>query len=211
VVRPDTVFYLAAGLYQQNRFDIEKMFSDPHFKLADWSNSEEVSLVFTDIVGKLRKVLTIEGATQVPLLLNPIWKTEGKTPTLADCCLDVFAWSTLGFLHFLIENGAASTTNRITRPMRTLVWVYVMLHDLATKGKTNFEDVIDRLSFNTKNDKAFSASGSITHKYMKSDNLRTPRIKRQEISNIIFGGGQKLLSPERRFDAIIVNSPELFR
>ena len=27
---------------------------------------------------------------------------------------------------------------------------------------------------------------------------------------IILGGGQNLLSPERRFDAIIFNSPELF-
>ena len=31
-----------------------------------------------------------------------------------------------------------------------------------------------------------------------------------EIKNIILGGGQNLLSPERRFDAIIVNSPDLF-
>ena len=32
----------------------------------------------------------------------------------------------------------------------------------------------------------------------------------QKIKNIILGGGQNLLSPERRFDAIIVNSPDLF-
>ncbi|MEA5510179.1 HindVP family restriction endonuclease [Crocosphaera sp. UHCC 0190] len=42
------------------------------------------------------------------------------------------------------------------------------------------------------------------------DELTQPRIKRDEISNIILGGGQKLLSPERRFDAIILNTPNLF-
>jgi hypothetical protein len=40
--------------------------------------------------------------------------------------------------------------------------------------------------------------------------LTKPRIKKKEIRKIILGGGQNLLSPERRFDAIIYNSPELF-
>lgn len=30
------------------------------------------------------------------------------------------------------------------------------------------------------------------------------------LKKIILGGGQNLLSPERRFDAIIYNSPDLF-
>lgn len=45
---------------------------------------------------------------------------------------------------------------------------------------------------------------------MSSKNLTHPRIKKSEIKNIILGGGQNLLSPERRFDAIIYNCPELF-
>jgi hypothetical protein len=45
---------------------------------------------------------------------------------------------------------------------------------------------------------------------MQSPELTTPRIKSDEIKNIILGGGQNLLSPERRFDAIIFNTPKLF-
>lgn len=41
--------------------------------------------------------------------------------------------------------------------------------------------------------------------------LNTPIITKSEIKNIILGGGQHMLSPERRFDAIIFNSPELFK
>ena len=45
---------------------------------------------------------------------------------------------------------------------------------------------------------------------MTSDELTTPRIKKDEIKNIILGGGEQFLSPERRFDAIILNTPNLF-
>ena len=46
--------------------------------------------------------------------------------------------------------------------------------------------------------------------YLRCEELSAPRIRKDEIKNIILGGGEKLLSPERRFDAIIANSPELF-
>jgi hypothetical protein len=45
---------------------------------------------------------------------------------------------------------------------------------------------------------------------MSCKNLTKPRIHKDEIKHIILGGGQNLLSPERRFDAIVFNSPELF-
>ena len=45
---------------------------------------------------------------------------------------------------------------------------------------------------------------------MRSARLETPIILKSEIKKIILGGGQELLSPERRFDAILYNSPELF-
>ena len=146
-----------------------------------------------------------------PNILQPVWKTNGKSPQLAPNCLDVFAWSTSGFLYFLLEIARAESHTKVSRSMRSLVWAYKMLTDIGTSGQTNFQDTIDRLSFNTKNDKAFAASGTITHKFMKHENLTQPRITRNEIKSIILGGGQNMLSPERRFDAIIVGSPELFR
>ena len=44
---------------------------------------------------------------------------------------------------------------------------------------------------------------------MKSSRLESPIIPKSAIKEIILGGGQELLSPERRFDAIIYNSPEV--
>jgi hypothetical protein len=85
-----------------------------------------------------------------------------------------------------------------------------MLLDICINGRCDYKDIIDKLSYNTKNDKAFASAGNVTNPYMSCENLISPRIRKDEIKNIILGGGQNLLSPERRFDAIIFNSPELF-
>ena len=85
-----------------------------------------------------------------------------------------------------------------------------MLLDFCQNGKINHTKIIDELSFNTKNDKAFAVSGRISQPFMACSALTKPRISKNEIKNIILGGGHTLLSPERRFDAIIYNSPDLF-
>ena len=73
----------------------------------------------------------------------------------------------------------------------------------------NHQLIIDSYTYNTKNDKAFAINGLNTYAYMASSELREPRIKKEEIKNIILGGGQNYLSPERRFDAIVLSNPEI--
>ena len=135
----------------------------------------------------------------------------GKSPELAENCLDVFVWSNAAFAYFITEiaNNDSDQTS-INRPTRTVIWLYKMLLDIKGTGKFNHEAIIDTLSYNTKNDKAFASAGNVTNKFMKCPRLTTPVIKKNEIKNIILGGGQNLLSPERRFDAIIYNTPGLF-
>lgn len=210
VVRPDTIFYLAAGLAHDNKALLNKHFSDAPVHLADWSDPSEALLRFGDIHAALKGFLEDPSLIQHPNIIQPVWKTMGKSPLLADNCLDVFAWSTAGFLHFILSISASDSRERISRSMRTVIWTYSMLLDIALDGKTNFQATIDRLSYNTKNDKAFAASGAMTKGFMRHSNLTKPRVKKSQVREIILGGGQNLLSPERRFDAIIVNSPELF-
>jgi len=66
------------------------------------------------------------------------------------------------------------------------------------------------MSLGNQTDKEFAISGNKTHKYMACDRLTKPIIHKNQIKNIILGGGQKWLSPERRFDAIIYFSTDLF-
>jgi hypothetical protein len=143
--------------------------------------------------------------------MQPIWKTEGKSSKLHYDCLDIFMWSNLAFTQLFMDAAQKDITiNKISRHQRCVVWVIKMLYDYAKTGKIDYANILDQISFNTKNDKAFALSGTRTHQYMTSDELTTPRIKKDEIKNIILGGGEKLLSPERRFDAIIFNTPNLF-
>ena len=85
-----------------------------------------------------------------------------------------------------------------------------MLYDFAVHGTVNFGSIIDRLTYNTKNDKAFAVSGMVTNPYMQCQELTVPRVNKDAVKEIILGGGQNFLSPERRLDAIILNTPGLF-
>ena len=210
VVRPDTIVYLACSVAKaldKNTKDIV----DSDFSISDWTNAEEVLPAVPSIVKAIQNLSKALEEKQKPFLLQPVWKTEGKSPELADNCLDVFIWSDAGFSYFISEIADGSDgVSKITRQTRTAIWLYKMLLDYTKNGKFAHHSIIDQLSYNTKNDKAFASAGNVTNRFMRSKRLSLPEIKKSEIKNIILGGGHKLLSPERRFDAIIFNTPGLF-
>ena len=85
-----------------------------------------------------------------------------------------------------------------------------MLLDFVTYDTFDYKRIIRLQSYNLANDKAFALPGSKSHEFIKGKELICPRVSKYEIKNIILGGGQDLLSPERRFDAVLVNSPDIF-
>ncbi len=66
------------------------------------------------------------------------------------------------------------------------------------------------MTFDKQSDKEFAISGARSHRSMTCARLTQPLIHKDEVKNIILGGGQKFLSPERRFDAILYFSKDLF-
>ena len=210
VVRPDTIVYLACSIAKSMGDNLNNLLPSD-IQINDWSETREVLPYIEDIIDSLKNISVQLEHYQSPFLLQPIWKTVGKLPQLATNCLDVFFWSNAGFIHFITEIAESNAgTNRITRQIRTSIWLFKMLLDIKDNGQYNHRLIIDTLSYNTKNDKAFASSGNITNRFMSSPRLGTPIIRKDEIKNIILGGGQNLLSPERRLDAIIFHSPELF-
>ena len=211
VVRPDTIVYQAAAIAHNNANNLALLEEASLNKIKDWSDPLEIKNSLPAIYQALSRFLKNKQTAQTPLLLQPIWKTCGKSPVLADQCLDVFVWSDIALAHFICETAKNSfAQNNITRHARTMVWLYKMLLDVRHGKKIAHKRIIDELTYNTKNDKAFSSSGAATFNVMNSPELTNPRIHKNEIKNIILGNGHLLLSPERRFDAIIYNSPELF-
>ena len=211
VVRPDTIVYLACSLALNSKEKLSYHLGE--LIIDDWSDASQVLPHIESIVTAIEKLSLAIEKTQKPFLLQPIWKTKGKSPELADQCLDIFVWSDAGFSHFISKVAKKEpTVNKIDRQTRTAIWLYKMLKDFIKHGKFDHEEIIDKLSYNTKNDKAFASVGMVTNKYMTTIRLDTfPIIAKSEIKNIILGDGQNMLSPERRFDAIIFNSPDLFK
>lgn len=213
VVRPDTIIYLACSFIQSYDDDpeaVKKAIGDAGKSIKDWTQATYVLPYIDEIYWAIRRMVKEKNDKQVPIIMEPVWKTEGKSPKLADNCLDVFVWSNFGMLNlFMPAEGDALTS--ITRHTRTMIWLFKMLKDYSENGRFDGGKVIDELSYNLKNDKAFASNGPKTHPVMTCAELTKPRITKDEIKKIILGGGQNLLSPERRFDAIIYNSPDLFK
>jgi len=214
VIRPDTIVYLACSIAihfsKKNIDNLKSIININGVKeIKDWTEHKNILPLLSDMKKSLKEILIQNPYFQEPLILQPIWKTVGKSPELTNNCLDIFVWSNFAFIKFILEI-TDGVIDKITRPVRTIVWTYKMLYDYVNNGQIDFKRTIDELSYNTKNDKAFAASGKVTHPFMQSKYLTTPRVCKNEIKNIILGGGQHLLSPERRFDAIIYNSPDLF-
>jgi HindVP restriction endonuclease len=210
VVRPDTIVYLACSITKGMGEQTKKYLQNIP-EIGDWTDAQQVLPYVSQIIQALKNMSVALESYQTPFLLQPIWKTLGKSSQLADHCLDVFFWSDAGFLNFIAEIAINSHAAKITRQARTVIWLYKMLLDVVSDSKFNHGRIIDNLSHNTKNDKAFASSGNITNRFMACPRLLKPIIAKSEIQNIILGDGQNLLSPERRFDAIIYNSPELFQ
>ena len=209
IVRPDTIVYLACSIISGPNNQLRKHLVKIDIK--DWSDADEIQVNIKKMAASITAISRILGKVQTPLLLQPIWKTQGKRPKLAEKCLDIFTWSNAAFVYFMAEVAINdSSQKKITRIKRSLVWLFKMLSDFCENGRFGHEEIIDTLSYNTKNDKAFAVSGNITNKYMSCDRLANPIISKNEIKSIILGGGQNMLSPERRFDAVIYNSQDVF-
>lgn len=213
VMRPPTICFLACSICTNYNTAEEKEHLRNMLKkvpqINHWEEINEVASHYSEILSSILEVSSDMCDIQTPLILQPIWKTEGNKMRLREDCLDVFAWSNLAVIQ-MSAKGEANQTGTINRFQRTIIWLYKMLLDYVTYDSFDYKRIIRLQSYNLANDKAFSMPGNKSHDFLKSPELRSPRISKYEIKNIILGGGQNLLSPERRFDAVLVNSPDLF-
>lgn len=214
VVRPPTINFIACSICNSFKTNEEKESLREMLNIVPrinhWEEPDEVLPHYNKILESILKVCSSLCDRQTPLIVQPLWKTKGGKSVLADDCLDVFVWSNLAVIQMCNRKDSVSS-KRITRPMRTIIWIYLMLLEYSgVYGQFDYRRIVRLHSYNIANDKAYALSGTQTYDFLKCDELRHPRVSKFEIKNIILGGGQNLLSPERRFDAVIVNSPDLF-
>lgn len=213
VMRPPTICFLACSIcanYESltDKERLRKMLRNVP-QINHWEEISEVLPHYTKILESILAISTDMSEKQKPLILQPIWKTEGSKMRLKDDCLDVFVWSNLSIIQMCCTEESENL-KKLNRFHRTIVWLYKMLLDFVTYDTFDYKRIIRLQSYNLTNDKAFALSGTKSHAFLAGSEITKPRISKYEIKNIILGGGQDLLSPERRFDAVLVNSPDIF-
>lgn len=212
VVRPPTICFVACSICshyatERSKQRLRALLSGVP-NIIHWEMIEEVAPHYPAIRAAVIRMMEDMVASQSPLIIQPVWKTDGKTLRLTEDCLDTFVWSDIATIKMCIDTPYSERD--INRFQRTVIWIYKMLFDYVTFGQFDYVTIIKNQSYGTANDKAFSLPGSRSYEFLKSPELAHPRIGKDEIKNIILGGGQNFLSPERRFDAMIVNTPDLF-
>ena len=213
VMRPPTICFLACSICENyNSLEGKEKLRSMLRSVPQINHWEEIDEVLANYEKILESILSISSdmcEKQRPLIVQPIWKTEGNKMRLKDDCLDVFVWSNLSVIQMCCSEGS-SKIKKINRFNRTIIWLYKMLLDFVTYNTFDYKRIIRLQSYNLANDKAFALPGNRSNIFLSEKIILKPRISKYEIKNIILGGGQDLLSPERRFDAVLVNSPELF-
>ena len=214
VIRSATTRYMALSMAQSvdaQRKRVREIFEPALARVRNWDSKSEMLEVAPLVVVALQRFLNEFSALQTPLLMQPIWKTIGKSPVLANQCLDIFVWSDFALAHLFLDsarNSAAS--NSISRQLRAALRLSRFIYERSRADKVYQAPIYDGMTYDHQNDKEFSISGTKSRTLMACPRLTKPIIGKDEIKNIILGGGQKYLSPERRFDAILYFSNDLF-
>lgn len=210
VIRPDTIVYLALSIVDvlKDQNQLAHHLSDM-LQINDWTEITEVLPHIPNTAAMLEALMLANLSLQMPLVLHPIWKTQGKQLQLHQDAFDIFVWSNFAFTRLFFRD-AAIPRHGISRGARSIIWLAKMLFDYAHTGRIDYQNIINDMTYNTKNDKAFAVNGRVTQPFMACDELTTPRIKKDVVQEIILGGGEHYLSPERRLDAAILGTPGLF-
>ena len=212
-----TIHFLAcslADIYKENFRELRQYFGKNGFgSVSSYMEAAQVNPCLGDIWSRMNRLIKDSIPNQKPAIIQTIWKTVGKSNKLAEECLDVFVWSDLAFTQLFMGESIdtpVDATKQIDRQTRSMIQLFFMLNEVAVKGAFHKDEIFQKLTYTMKNDKAFAISGKKTNRLMKCDELYHPRINKYEIKNIILGGGQHMLSPERRFDAALVAATEIF-
>lgn len=190
VMRPPTICFLACSICEnystaKGKERLRSMLRNVP-QINHWEEIDEVLPHYTKILDAVLAVSSDMYNKQKPLIIQPVWKTEGNKMRLKDDCLDVFVWSNLSIIQMCCTEES-SDLRRINRFNRTIIWIYKMLLDYVTYDTFDYKRIIRLLSYNLANDKAFAMPGAKSRVFLKKDVVAKPRISKYEIKNIILG------------------------
>ncbi|MDD5596901.1 MAG: HindVP family restriction endonuclease [Victivallaceae bacterium] len=204
VIRPATTKYCALGIADScfsHMDEIRSRFEPIGIAMQDWGNRVEVSY---KMEGMLKCINTFEADYldhQKPVLLQPIWKTQGQSPMLAKQAFDIFVWSDFALSRLFLDSAWEKRKSQIiNRQMRSTARFFRFMYQMSTSRKVALSKIYHEMDFSRQTDKEFAVGGNITNRYMASPRLLSPLLPSSIIPEIILNGGEERLKPERRFD-----------
>ena len=202
VVRSATTSYCALGMYdtvKNDARDVREIFEDACAAIQMWDNDYEMTHKMPRISQSIdtfeRKYLD----KQKPLLMQTIWKTQGKSPLLAEQAFDIVVWSDYAFSRLFVD-ASYEVAATMSRPMRASARLARCLWELSKSGKIRVVDIYRQMAFGNQTDKEFAIGGSKWRQYVTAERITRPFLHKSVVNEIIQPGYIEKLSPERRFD-----------
>lgn len=202
VIRSATTSYCALGMYDSIKTkscDIRDIFEDSCSSIQMWDNDFEMTHKMPQLCESINNFQKKYYKHQKPLLMQTIWKTQGKSPLLADQAFDIVIWSDYAFSRLFID-GSDEIAPTMKRPMRATARLARCLWELSKSGKIRVIDIYRQMAFGNQTDKEFAIGGSKWRQYVQSNRILRPILPNTVVNNIIEPGNIQRLSPERRFD-----------
>ena len=207
VIRPATTKYCAMGMAlncSDKRKEIRKIFESKLSSVSGWGNQTEARTILPTAIKCLEEFESKFSSREVPLVMQPIWKTQGKSPLLAEHAFDIFVWTDFALARLIIDQAKKSVGRpKVSRPARSALRLARFLYEYGRAGKAPIANIYDEMTYGYQSDKDFAVSGKVTATYMKHKRRHSPKLHRSTATKVILGGGAKRLSPERRFDQSI--------
>lgn len=224
VIRPTTTLYAALGLLDQCKTsreftNIKTILHDVCITLSrdnGWTHNAALTGNSQQMKDALAKICKKYYRKQIPLLLQPIWKTNAQDHELdKEHALDLIVWSNLAYAKLFLTKVPDTQTNDPTacRAARCLSKFIQYLHNgsggSAIDRRINLATIKVPDGYQT--DKELSVNGAGTREFItackkdgsRNDTYSKPRFPRKILHSIILDGGEKKLKPERRFDQSI--------
>lgn len=85
VIRPDTIVYLACSIafnFKGNLSALKSHFPKDFSKIPDWSEGLAVWNFIPQMLSTIDRITLSILDKQEPILMQPVWKTQGKSPAL---------------------------------------------------------------------------------------------------------------------------------
>ena len=169
VVRSATTSYCALGMFDSVHDDAEivrGIFEKTCSDVEAWPNSFEMSRKTANLAECIDKFQKVYLSKQKPLVMQPIWKTKGQSPILADQAFDIVVWSDYAFSRLFID-GVSEEVKTMSRDMRATARLARCIWELSKSGKTKLADIYRVMTFDVQNDKEFAINGTGWRKYIR--------------------------------------------